>query len=154
MFDSFFCDVVRVCMCVCGGGGGGGHYSSRTRQWCSWSAHSQWFPCRRWWGWENSHRSLFWLPSLSFFSFSLKVMKTLLWSFSFAIWANGNPKIYICGSLLSLLFMLTQLWRLPLLRNHGNVKRKTPRKCFHDFQGKKMREQSVERTMSNVPSFP
>ncbi len=27
------------------------HYSSRTRQWCSWSAHSQWFPCRRWWGW-------------------------------------------------------------------------------------------------------
>ncbi len=24
---------------------------SRTRQWCSWSARSLWFPCRRWWGW-------------------------------------------------------------------------------------------------------
>ncbi len=27
------------------------HCSSRTRQWCSWSAHSQWCPCRMWWGW-------------------------------------------------------------------------------------------------------
>ncbi len=27
------------------------HYSSRTSQWCSWSARSQWFPCRKWWGW-------------------------------------------------------------------------------------------------------
>ncbi len=27
------------------------HYSSHTRQWCSWSARSQWFPCRKWWWW-------------------------------------------------------------------------------------------------------
>ncbi len=27
------------------------HCSSRTRQWCSWSTHYQWFHCRKWWGW-------------------------------------------------------------------------------------------------------
>ncbi len=27
------------------------HCSSHTRQWCRWSAHSQWCPCRKWWGW-------------------------------------------------------------------------------------------------------
>ncbi len=27
------------------------HCSSRTRQWCRWSAHSQWCPCRKWLGW-------------------------------------------------------------------------------------------------------
>ncbi len=27
------------------------HCSFHTRQWCRWSAHSQWCPCRKWWGW-------------------------------------------------------------------------------------------------------
>ncbi len=33
------------------------HNSSCTRQWCSWSARSQWFPCRKWWGWVEGHCS-------------------------------------------------------------------------------------------------
>ncbi len=42
---------LHLCSLSAGGSCGLLHYSSRTRQWCSWSAHSQWFPCRRWWGW-------------------------------------------------------------------------------------------------------
>ncbi len=34
-----------------------------------------------------------------FFFLFLKVVKTLSWCFSFAIWANGNAKIYICSTL-------------------------------------------------------
>ncbi len=41
---------LHLCSLSAGGSCGLLHYSSRTRQWCSWSAHSQWFPCRRWWG--------------------------------------------------------------------------------------------------------
>ncbi len=42
---------LQLCSLSAGGSCGLLHYSSRTRQWCSCSAHSQWFPCRRWWGW-------------------------------------------------------------------------------------------------------
>ncbi len=41
----------QLCSLSAGGSCGLLLYSSLTRQWCSWSAHSQWFPCRRWWGW-------------------------------------------------------------------------------------------------------
>ncbi len=36
-----------LCSLSAGGSCGLLHYSSRTRQWCSWSEHSQWFPCRK-----------------------------------------------------------------------------------------------------------
>ncbi len=56
--------------------------------------------------------------SLSIFFLFLKVKKTLSWSLSFAIWENGNAKKNIFAVLShSLLLKLTQLWRLPLLRN-------------------------------------
>ncbi len=42
---------LQLCSLSAGGSCGLLHYCSRTRQWCSWSARSQWFPCRRWWGW-------------------------------------------------------------------------------------------------------
>ncbi len=42
---------LQPCSLSAGGSCGQQHCSSRTRQWCSWSAHSQWCPCRMWWGW-------------------------------------------------------------------------------------------------------
>ncbi len=43
IFAAVFTIVVGSC--------GQQHCSSHTRQWCRWSAHSQWCPCRKWWGW-------------------------------------------------------------------------------------------------------
>ncbi len=42
---------LQLCSLSAGGSCGLLHYSSRTRQWYSWSASSQRFPCRKWWGW-------------------------------------------------------------------------------------------------------
>ncbi len=42
---------LQRCSLSAGGSCGLLHSSFRTRQWCSWSARSQWYPCRRWWGW-------------------------------------------------------------------------------------------------------
>ncbi len=42
---------LQLCSLSAGGSCGLLHYSFCTRQWCSWSACSQWFPCRKWWGW-------------------------------------------------------------------------------------------------------
>ncbi len=41
----------QPCSLSAGGSCGQQHCSSRTRQWCSWSAHSRWCPCRMCWGW-------------------------------------------------------------------------------------------------------
>ncbi len=42
---------LQLCSLSAGGSCGLLHYSFHTRQWCSWPARSQWFPCRKWWGW-------------------------------------------------------------------------------------------------------
>ncbi len=42
---------LRQCSVSVVGSFGQQHCSSHTRQWCRWSAHSQWCPCRMWWGW-------------------------------------------------------------------------------------------------------
>ncbi len=42
---------LQLCSLSAGGSCGLLHYSSHTRQWCSWSARSQCFPFRKWWGW-------------------------------------------------------------------------------------------------------
>ncbi len=42
---------LRQCSLFVVGSCGQQHCSSHTRQWCSWSAHSQWCQCRKWWGW-------------------------------------------------------------------------------------------------------
>ncbi len=42
---------LQPCSLSAGGSCGQQHCSSHTRQWYSWSAHSQWCPCRMWWGW-------------------------------------------------------------------------------------------------------
>ncbi len=42
---------LQPCSLSAGGSCGQQHCSSRTRQWCSWSAHSRWCPCRMCWGW-------------------------------------------------------------------------------------------------------
>ncbi len=76
--------------------------------------------------------------SHSIFFLFVKVMKTLSWSFSFAIWANGNAKKYICGTLPFTALEVNPTMTTSAAENPGNVIKKryihnSPRVCWRIF---------------------
>ncbi len=64
-------------------------YSSRTRQWFNWSAHSQWCPCRMCWGWVD-----WWIYNI--FSFQNFL------DFLFIYFLSNWPSIILCKHVHSL----------------------------------------------------
>ncbi len=65
-----------------------------------------------WEGWSIWYRFLFWRYAFRSICFPfLKVLKTLLGSFSFAIWASGNAKTYIFVVLFHDDFCCWETWK-------------------------------------------
>ncbi len=110
------------------------------------------------WGWREGKFDIFLssdchYQSLYFFLFFFgKVVKTLSWSFSFAIWANGNAKKkYNCGTLPFTALGVNQSISTSAVEKPGNVK-KVYSDIWSHFQNKCVNSYLNDIARENSPN--